>query len=586
MKVHSVFFGFLAILFLAVAVYAAYYMNQLRFWANYPLFLMMGGWAGLLFLVLSLRTPNTQSMKWLFLSILSGCLLAKGFVYTSPLLFIGFVPLLCLQNQLEDLPQKVKYRTHAWYAFNAFMFWNIGASWWVANAALIPALVAFILNSFFMIIPWLGMIRFGRSFPKLKYLAFIAFWISFEWIHHAWEISWPWLTLGNGLAFMPKVIQWYDITGTFGGSIWILIVNILIAGIIIRKNYSAISMITIVASLLIPVVFGFYKYNNTIPHGESVEVGIVQPNYEPHYEKFRIDQKVQMVKFERLSHSIINQNTRFLIWPETSFEIIETDQFNSDWRIQKMKELIAGNSQLCLISGVTTLKTFREGEKLSDAVRTRKRIDQIQYFEIQNSAIQINSGDNEIPVYVKSKLVPGVETFPYRRLLPFLKPIVDMLDGTLQGLGKQKERSVFQHHTNKIAPVICYESIYGNYIGDYIRKGAQAIFIMTNDGWWDDTPGYKQHLAFGTLRAIEFRRPIARAANTGISCFVNARGDIITPTQYGKDAAISGNLLFSNTSTFYLATGDLLAYLCLYLTASFLCMGIFIFLKARFSKNR
>lgn len=102
--------------------------------------------------------------------------------------------------------------------------------------------------------------------------------------------------------------------------------------------------------------------------------------------------------------------------------------------------------------------------------------------------------------------------------------MVDKLGGSVQGLGRQRERSVFESGSTKIAPVICYESIYGNYIGDYIRNGAEAIFIMTNDGWWDDTPGYHQHLAYGILRAIEFRKPIARSANTGISCFVDAKG--------------------------------------------------------------
>jgi apolipoprotein N-acyltransferase len=586
MKVHSVLTGFLAILCLAIAVYAAYIMSNLRFWGHYPIFLLMGGWAGILLLVMSLRVPNTNTLNLLILSTASGLILAKGFVYTSPLLFIGFVPLLILQDKLDSGDKPANCSTHWWYAFNAFMFWNIGATWWVANAALIPAIVAFVLNSFFMTIPWMGMIQFGRSFPKLKYLSFIAFWICFEWIHQAWEISWPWLTLGNGLAFWPKLIQWYDITGTFGGTLWILIANILIASLIISKQYNPVRIGIIVLVLAVPTSYGLYKYQHIILKGNPVEVGIVQPNYEPHYEKFRIDPTMQMIKFENLSRVACTPNTRYLIWPETSFDYIRTDELNADWRIKRMREITYGFQNLCLVSGTTTIKPFSATEPHTDATRKNKEGRDPLYYEYQNSAVQVNATDTTVPVYVKSKLVPGVETFPYRHLLPFLKPIVEMFDGSsVYGLGRQKERSIFQHGKNKIAPVICYESIYGNYIGDYIRKGAQAIFIMTNDGWWDDTPGYKQHLAFGILRAIEFRRSIARSANTGISCYVDAKGDISQATDYGKDAAITKNILFSDETTTYLLTGDLIAYACIYLTLAFIAMGIFIFLKARFSKN-
>ncbi len=560
----------------AIAVYAGYSMGNLRFWAHYPLFLLMGGWAGIVLFVYSLRIPTTRSMNLLLLSIGSGLLLAKGFVYTSPLLFVGFAPLLILQHNLDSGEKPAKYSTHWWYTFNAFIFWNIGATWWVANASLVPAIVAFVLNSFFMSIPWLGMIKFGRAFPKLKYMAFIAFWICFEWVHQAWEISWPWLTLGNGLAFWPKLIQWYDITGTFGGTLWILLVNILIAIIIIKKQYSIVRIGTVVLLLVIPAVYGIYKYQSFSLKGNPVEVGIVQPNYEPHYEKFDIDQNMQMIKFENLSRVACTPNTRYLIWPETSFEVIHTDEFDTDWRIKRMRDITLGYQNLCLVSGVTTLKPFKTGEPHTDATRKNKEGRIPQFYEYQNSAIQISSIDTTIPVYVKSKLVPGVETFPYRHLLPFLKPIVEMFEGSsIYGLGKQKERTIFQNGKYKIAPVICYESIYGNYIGDYIRKGAQAIFIMTNDGWWDDTPGYKQHLAFGVLRAIEFRRPIARAANTGISCYVDAKGDVSQATQYGKEAAITKSILFSDETTAYLMTGDLIAYICIYLTIAFIAMGLY-----------
>ena len=106
-----------------------------------------------------------------------------------------------------------------------------------------------------------------------------------------------------------------------------------------------------------------------------------------------------------------------------------------------------------------------------------------------------------------------------------------------------------------MAPVICYESVYGEYSTGYIKKGAQAIFIMTNDGWWDNTAGHRQHLYFASLRAIEARRAIARSANTGISAFVNQRGDILQPTRYDEPIAIKTQYSFQRRHYLLCAMG-------------------------------
>ncbi|MBK8483365.1 MAG: apolipoprotein N-acyltransferase [Saprospiraceae bacterium] len=586
MKKQSIITLGIGLILIGIAGFFGYKMYNLKFWGDYPLYIFLAGWFGFLCLLRARKAAEEEHKYMLFLSVASGLILGKAFVYTSPLLFIGFLPLLVLQHQLEAGASKSKNLYHWVYAFNAFAIWNITATYWVANAALFPALVAFFLNSLFMTIPWMGMLAVGRRFPKLKYLSFIAFWICFEWVHHAWDISWPWLTLGNGLAFFPKWIQWYDTTGVYGGSLWILIINCLLASLYFKQlprkyGFSVLGLI-----LLLPIGISYSKYNNYKLKGKSVEVGIVQPNYEPHYQKFEVDQNLQMIHFEKYSRAAFTPNTKYLIWPETSFEYIDIDQFNSDWRIKRMKDLVSTYSNLCLVTGIGSIKSFKAGEELSNAVRENKRGGFPKYFEIQNSAIQVCSAGGEIPVYVKSKLVPGVETFPYRHLLPFLKPVVDKLGGSVQGLGRQRERSVFESGSTKIAPVICYESIYGNYIGDYIRNGAEAIFIMTNDGWWDDTPGYHQHLAYGILRAIEFRKPIARSANTGISCFVDAKGDVSLPTSYGKEASLISLMLFNKEKTIYLQTGDLIAMLCIAMSACILLFSLFKFLTIRFSKNQ
>ncbi|HEX5624713.1 MAG TPA: apolipoprotein N-acyltransferase [Saprospiraceae bacterium] len=586
MKTSTAYLLLPVLAFLGGAVFAAKHMANNHLWGNWPLVLLLGGWMAFILFNRWLRPPAQENAGLLWLSILAGTLLGLGFLFSSPLLFVGFAPLMILSERLEASDSPGKTLLQWSYAFNSFVIWNLVSTYWVANAALIPGLAAFFLNSLFMTVPWMLMILLGRKLPKWKYAAFAAFWIAFEWNHHVWEISWPWLTLGNGLAFVPKWIQWYDLTGCFGGSLWILTINILLAKAFLNP-VQRMRLGTAAALIwLLPVGFGYLKYAQFSPGGQPVEIAVIQPNYEPHYEKFQIDPADQMTRFENLSRKVIGPHTQYLVWPETSFEYLDVDQFGTDWRIQRMRALLAEYPGLRLVTGIGSLKGFRDGEALTDAARENTRGGFPRFFEIQNSAIQVSGMDASIPVYVKSKLVPGVETFPYRRLLPFLKPLVDQLGGSVHGLGRQKEREVFTTGTLKIAPVICYESIYGNYIGDYIRKGAQAIFVMTNDGWWDDTPGYRQHLAFGALRAIEFRKPIARSANTGTSCFITARGDIQQATEYGKQASLNGSLLFNDHQTFYQTAGDFIAWFCAAASLCFLIVLLFIVLKARFSKNR
>jgi apolipoprotein N-acyltransferase len=192
------------------------------------------------------------------------------------------------------------------------------------------------------------------------------------------------------------------------------------------------------------------------------------------------------------------------------------------------------------------------------------------YYEILNAAIQIDPSTREVPLYRKSKLVPGPEILPYRRIFFFMKPLIDKLEGTTAGVGTQPERSVFSSDAGKVAPAICYESVFGEYVTGYIQKGAQAIFIMTNDGWWDNTAGHRQHLYFASLRAIETRRAIARSANTGISAFVNQRGDILQPTRYDEPIAIKGSIRFNDSITFYIRWGDAVARIALFTSILFL----------------
>jgi apolipoprotein N-acyltransferase len=163
---------------------------------------------------------------------------------------------------------------------------------------------------------------------------------------------------------------------------------------------------------------------------------------------------------------------------------------------------------------------------------------------------------------------------PFENQFKFLKKWIVNMGGISGTLGTQTDNMVFSKNGTKIAVPICFESGYGEYISGFIRKGANVIFIITNDGWWKNTPGYKQHLSYSRLRAIEFRRGIARSGNTGISCFINQRGEIVKQTGWWLLTSISGTVNRNSEITFYARHGDYIARIGLLLFAFMLVISL------------
>jgi apolipoprotein N-acyltransferase len=163
--------------------------------------------------------------------------------------------------------------------------------------------------------------------------------------------------------------------------------------------------------------------------------------------------------------------------------------------------------------------------------------------------------------------------------LPFLEELSINNGGTSGTLGIEKEPKVLSTAKIKFAPSICYESIYGEFIGTQCKKGAQVIFIITNDGWWGNTPGYKQHMSFARLRAIENRRSIARSANTGTSCFINQKGDVIEQSTWWQPTALKQKINLNNDISFYSTFGDLLGKFLGFMSIGLLFATVFRYFK-------
>ena len=549
-------------------------------WGWRPLGLLAGSWLTILTLLNWRTQEGTKEMRWLLLSSGAGVLLTLGFPPSPliPLIFIGFVPLLIIESEVTFVFSGTARWTIFKYAFNAFFIWNILTNWWILNTSFLPGVVASLLNAIFMATVFTAWHQVRQYFTRtMQLIALVSFWIAFEYLHLFWELSWPWLNLGHAFAQYPSWVQWYSYTGIFGGSLWILLVNYGIWRLIDKWNNHYIQdrqgTIGIIVLIIAPVVTGvamYYSYKSPEP---SVTVAVVQPNYEPHYEKFNIPVSKQVDRFLRLSESVVTSETDYLVFPETSIGYINLNTIERDPYIKRLRQFVRQYPDLSLVTGLESIRRHAMKYDSIPTIRTLNGDTNPYYLDVQNSAIQIYR-DEPINPYFKSKLVPGAEIFPFKEVLPFMKPLISMLDGSTEGLTKQDEREVFWADETGVAPIICYESIYGAYVGEYVRRGADLLFIVTNDGWWDKSPGHIQHLRLGALRAIEHRRSIARSANTGISCFINPRGDILQPTEYGVEAAIAGELAVVEDYTFYTRWGDIIARLAIFFTGLLIVLAI------------
>jgi apolipoprotein N-acyltransferase len=410
------------------------------------------------------------------------------------------------------------------------------------------------------------------------YIALIAYWMAFEYFHLNWELTWPWLSLGNGFANQVTWIQWYEYTGVFGGTLWILIANILVFQILKRslfegadfgKNKATLVIVALV--LIVPIVISKIMYQNYEEVSHPIEIAIIQPNVDPYNEKYETSGEEQLYEMIGLLDKNLKGNVSYIVAPETALSgDIQEHNINHSRSVEIVRNFLNRHPKTEFVSGMSSWRLLHKDALTSTA---RKFPQSDAYYDMYNAAIQIDV-EGTPQVYHKSKLVQGVEKMPFASILKPLEDFALDLGGTIGSLGSQDESSVFQSSFSdlKVAPVICYESIYGEYVASYVQKGAGLIFIITNDGWWDDSPGYKQHLAYARLRAIENRRSIARSANTGISCFINQRGDIVDATEWWEEAVIQGTLNANHELTVYTKAGNYLARI-----VSFIAAGLLIF---------
>jgi apolipoprotein N-acyltransferase len=505
------------------------------------------------------------------LSVTAGILSSLAWTGWFPglILLFSFVPFLLIENHLYYHRRQYSQNAFFIYIIPGFVVFSIISLGWMRVASITGAVCVIMGLSFLMAFTlWLAHVVRLRAGNAAGIAALFAFWLTYEYVSLNVSIISPWLNLGNGLSKEIMLIQWYEITGTAGGTVWILSSNLLLALVLENtstdKKKHRILLGVWLALVIFPPMASALRFSTLKQSSEDEEeVVIVQPNSDPYTRKFTVPFDEQLRKVIDMASSKATGQTAWIITPETTVDDpVDLDNLANDRYVGMFRDLALKYPGTEIVAGMVTFKRYPPSAE-PPTNSARKTDNSGLFTDHFNSALRIDTSRN-IEVYHKSKLVPGIEmqTIGAGRIISRMLPY---LGGTKWGYGSQETRTCFSHPLlhHKIGTIICYESVFGKYVTDYVKNGAEALFIITNDGWWKGTGGYRQHLSFASLRAIETRRPIARAGNTGISCLIDNRGKVTDKTEWWTQTLLRGKIIPDNRITPYVKYGDYLMHISL-----------------------
>lgn len=471
------------------------------------------------------------------------------------LIFFAWIPLLLIEEKIID-----HYNPYLLfnYSFLSFLIWNVMAYWWVGKAQVIGVILIILINSLLLALIFWLISKTKKSMNISILFPFLIIWLGYEYFATWWDLAWPWLNLGNAFATAPKWIQWYEITGTRGGSMWIILINLGLFYLIKnRKKRIHLRSIGLIFLFGLPLLYSFFLFQNKENTLGYKSFALIQPNLDPYTEKFvRENEEKHFVDFLQTADSICNlDHPDFLFGPETM--ILESINENNPTESNYYSRLL-------------NLKKKYPNTIILIGVHSKKDSDSF------NSALFLDKTNTPI-FYHKTKLVPLFERIPFDKYLSFLKDYSIEIGGYKGTYSSKNDIDYFKSDSIAIIPVVCFESIFGDYCAQRVPDFPGFLCMLTNDGWWKSTPGYQYHFNFSRLRAIETRRDYIRVANNGISAYINSKGMIVAKTKWWTKTVLSGKLRLMKENTFYSQHGDYIGRVCLFIASLLL---IFVKIKS------
>jgi len=440
--------------------------------------------------------------------------------------------------------------------FTGTLFWFFHLTKWFSTIAALGVTLLFLYLALYFGIFGLSYSLFSRRKPLFKLFLLPSIWVVLEFIRAHLFTGFDWASLGQSQYKNLPVIQIADVTGMFGVSFLVVMVNALLKEFItaafIRKTPEAqktLAALMWTTAVIVTVVLGYgVRRLSDHPAAARFPVAVIQANIPQEMKWHKPDWPVMVEEHIALSEQAAQHSPKLIIWPETSYPGHLWDERELFIQLEELVRKI----NIPLLFG----SVVKEGD---------------DYY---NTAIMLSRKGDIVEIYRKIHLVPFGEFLPLRSLLPFLSDLVGIGDFTA---GNKKTVFPFPAEKNRdqnsglFSVLICFEDTVARLSRRFVREGAQLLVNITNDAWFGNTKAPFMHLQSSVFRAVENRRGLVRAANTGVSCFIDRKGRISNYVESGIGSKIKrayiggyavGQVDFSGKETFYTKFGDVFTILC------------------------
>lgn len=498
---------------------------------------------------------NENLKSNIFCAIVSGVLLVLSF----PKYGSGFIAWFALIPLLYALHRTASIRQALLLGFITGIIGYIGIIYWiiyvVVNYGYLPVYLGItlmlLLACYLSVYPAIfaaGIAYFRNKIPL--HLTSPVLWVCLEYCKSQLFTGFPWENLGYSQYLNLYVIQIADISGVYGLSFLIVLVNAALFEIIAKRSKREFIMASAVSLILISVyTYGIYRVNSIDkilqnPATPSMEVALIQGNIDQAMKWNENYQKETINIYEDVSLKNAPASGGLIVWPETAAPF----NFQDDSALSRQIRNLAVKTKSNLVFG--TISYLRSSHSV----------------DFYNSAYLLSSAGEVKGRYDKVHLVPYGEYVPLRNVFPFVKKLTAGIGDFSTGDGYYPLSASEQ----KIGVLICYEGILPFAARMYKNESAEVLVNITNDAWFGSTSAPYQHLSMTIFRAVETRLYLVRAANTGISAIVDPKGQIVAKTGIFQKDAINGHVKLLKVPTFYAQYGDLLAGICFMLCIMFL----------------
>lgn len=500
---------------------------------------------------MSFQVPHSRTI-WL-LAAASGLLLALSF----PPLPFGFIAFVGLVPFFFAVEKRSIGRTFRLGWFTGFVFFA-SLLYWIAfldresgPGAIfsLPAMFLLAMYQGFFIAMFAAGLKIARTYGRLPiWLVAPPIWVGFEYLRSLTFMGFPWGQLGYALAPYPTLIQYATVTSVLGSSFFLVLVNTfvfrMVQGSLERRRFWGWALLIVVFVGLVHLSGS--RVMNRDETRPTVRVAVIQPNIDPN-EKINSMQRNLETLF-RLSHLAVLEAPDLIVWPETALPV--DLRYRRVYR--KLVETFVRGIKIPLLTGTLDYQYRLDGQ-----------------YRVYNSAFFFDASGELVDDFAKMHLVPFGEMIPFEDRIEILQKV-----NLGEGAFSPGDRfTVFPFARAPFAVTICFEVIFPDQVRHFVLKGARMLLNITNDGWFGNTAGPHQHASMAVFRAVENRAGLARAANTGISMFIDPYGRVIAPTDLFTEGYRVSPVRLSTSPTFYTRFGDVFAYSNLIFAVTFVLIG-------------